>query len=157
MAFASVHTIFCIRPATGTDFHVLQAIANLAETVLSAEIPGPFLDGIQALPTVVAAIDVASADPDDLFITTLSDDVDDAIWPSPGETASVGAGQSFAPNLTFQFDHSQNISLFDDDFSSNDLLGSITMFASEAGMGEIAKVAKSDVEGSAYYVIYEVQ
>lgn len=156
MAFARVHTILCIRPATGTDFSVLQAIANLAETVLSTEIPGPFLEGISSLPAVVQAIDVASADPDDLFITTLSDDVDDAIWPGPGQTASVGAGQSFSPDLSFDFEFSQNISLFDDDVSANDLLGSVTMFATEAGMGEIAKIAKSDVEGSAYYVLYQV-
>lgn len=156
MATATVHTILCVRPATGTDVGVLDAIAALAAQVLPGEVSGPLLDGIVALPNVIAAIDVASADPDDLFITTLSDNIDNAIWPAPGETVSVGAGQSFAPELTFEFPHSQNISLFDDDLSSNDLLGSITMFASEAGMGEIAKLASSAVEGSAYYVIYEV-
>jgi len=50
-----------------------------------------------------------------------------------------------------------NISLWDyDSFSDDDLLGSVTILESEAGTGDVAKLASSVVEGSAYYVVYRV-
>ena len=64
--------------------------------------------------------------------------------------------QSVDLESSVDFGFSQNLSLWDWDNFSDDLLGSVTMFASEAGSGPVAKVARSQVEGSAYYVIYEV-
>ena len=79
-------------------------------------------------------------------------------WPSPSNTQDVNADQSFEPGLVLPFQYSQNLSFWDEDGpgNSNDPLGSITMEASEQGLGEIAKIARSDIEGSAYYVIYRV-
>ncbi|WP_406086512.1 hypothetical protein [Kitasatospora purpeofusca] len=43
-----------------------------------------------------------------------------------------------------------------DSVSSDDLLGSVQIREDEQGRGNVAKVAKSDVEGSVYYVTYAV-
>jgi Ca2+-dependent lipid-binding protein len=66
-------------------------------------------------------------------------------------------GQSQNPNLTLEFANNLNVSLWDyDTFSNDDLLGSITILESERGMGDLAKLASSPVESSAYYVVYRV-
>jgi hypothetical protein len=163
MPTATVQTILCVQAATGTDLGVnqavLDAVMNLAPVIGGAEVPGNLLDGIRSLPQVIAAIDAARADPDNLFITTSTEGaLDNAIWPSPGNTQDVNAGQSFEPGIVLPFEYSQNLSLWDDDGFLNgiDLLGSVTIYAEEQGRGSIAKVARSEVECSAYYVIYRV-
>jgi hypothetical protein len=83
--------------------------------------------------------------------------VDNAIWPGAGTTQDTQAGQSHNPNLALEFSDNTNVSLWDYDWASDDdLLGSVTIYESEAGTGEIAKLASSAVEGSAYYVVYQV-
>ncbi len=93
---------------------------------------------------MVAAIDSARSDPDNLFVTTsTSGDLDDSIWPPGNETVDMQADQTQTPGVVVPVDFSQNISLWDHDISDNDLLGSITIFESEQGAGDIAKLAKS--------------
>jgi hypothetical protein len=117
----------------------------------------PLINIISGLPEVIAAIDTARSDPDDLFITTdTAGNLDSAIWPGSRQTVDMQAGQSQTLLLDIPFSYAVNVSLWDEDVSANDLLGSITVREDEAGTGELAKLAKSDVESSAYNVIYEV-
>ncbi|TIT17851.1 MAG: hypothetical protein E5W70_31140 [Mesorhizobium sp.] len=163
MPTATVQTIYCVQPATGTDFGVNQAvidaIMSLTPQFTQNDFASNLLHGIRSLPSILGAIDAIRADPDNLFITTGTEgNVDDAVWPSPGNTREVNADQSFEPGLVLPFEYSQNLSLWDEDgpLNGNDPLGSVTMTADEQGTGEIAKIARSDIEGSAYYVIYRV-
>ena len=161
MPTATVQTIYCVQAATGTDFAANQALVNaimgLTPQFTQNDFASSLLQGIKSLPSVLAAIDAVRADPDDLYITTDTEgDVDNAVWPLPGNTKEVNAEQSFEPGLVLPFEYSQNLSLWDSDVSGDDLLGSVTMTADEQGIGEIAKIARSDIEGSAYYVIYRV-
>lgn len=65
--------------------------------------------------------------------------------------------QSASPDLTIDFDHSQNLSLWDyDDVSRDDHLGSITIEAAEVDEGDTGRLAHSRVEGSLYYMVYRV-
>ncbi|MFI7612854.1 hypothetical protein ACIBP6_16650 [Nonomuraea terrae] len=158
-ATATIQQIYCLRHATGTDLGVVQGLAGLVPVKLLSELEGGTLaDFVKGLPNVTAAIDSARSDPDNLFITTsTSGDVEDSIWPPGHETVDMQADQSQAPGIDVPVEFSQNISLWDhDSASSNDLLGSITIFESEQGAGEIAKLAKSEVETSYYYVTYLV-
>jgi hypothetical protein len=160
MATATIHTLLCIQPATGTDLGANQALMRLPEAVLAQQYAQPSaLAALRALPEVVSAIDAARADPDDLYVTSgTTGDRALAIWPAAGQSVVTRSDQSHAPGITLEFGgHSQNLSLWDyDSGSRDDLLGSVTMLASEQGRGEIAKLAKSQVEGSAYYVIYQI-
>jgi hypothetical protein len=159
MPTAHVSTIICVQQATGTDGGVNQALAGLPETLFPEQVGGAAaLATIRSLPGIVAAIDEARSDPDDLYITT--DTVggrDNAIWPGPGSNTEMQAGQSVAPHITVDFSDSLNISLWDyDSVSDDDLLGSVTIFESEQGQGQQVKLASSTVEGSYYYVMYSV-
>jgi hypothetical protein len=159
MATGTISMIYCVHQATGTDIGVNEAIAGLPEKILPEELGGVrALEVIRALPGVIAAIDTARSDPDDLYVTTNTDGGrDNAIWPGAGRDVKMQADQSVAPRITVPFSGSQNISLWDyDSVSDDDLLGSVTMFESEQGQGEIAKLAKSTVESSYYYVVYKV-
>lgn len=158
MPTATIHTLFCVRHATGTDVELLDSLfAALPTALLGSVVGGALVEAVRGIPEVISAIDVAGGSPDDLFITTGSNQIDDALWPGNGETLELAAGQSAAPNVSVEFEGSLNISLFDEDVSSNDLLASITIFSAEQGQGEIAKFGSSDVEHSAYYVIYSVE
>jgi hypothetical protein len=162
MPTATIKTVFCVQSATGTDAAVnsalADALARLDEVIPGSEILTGLADALGAMPKVISAIDAARADPDDLYITIdTSGDIDQAIWPSPGETQPVQSTQSFDLDQAFEFENSLNISLWDHDWpSGNDLLGSITIYSGEAGEGDKAKLAKNDIEGSAYYVSYRV-
>ncbi|MER9050090.1 hypothetical protein NKH89_22985 [Mesorhizobium sp. M0923] len=163
MPTATVQTIYCVQPATGTDFAANQALVDaimgLTPQFIHNDFAGSLLQGIKSLPSVLGAIDAIRADPDNLFITTGTEgNVDDAVWPSPGATREVNADQSFEPGLVLPFEYSQNLSLWDEDgpLNGNDPLGSVTMDKEEQGMGPIAKIARSAIEGSAYYVIYRI-
>jgi hypothetical protein len=157
MPTVTLQTIHCIRSASGIDAGVFDAFANLPETIVPSEL-SVVIDGLKAIPDVLAAIDTARSDPDDLYVTTgTSGDRDLAIWPGPGQDVEMQPDQSVAPNIAVDFETSQNFSLFDHDtISDDDHLGSITVFASEQGQGEIGKRASSAVEGSAYYIMYRV-
>jgi hypothetical protein len=163
MPTATVQTIYCVQPATGTDLGVNQAFINaimsLTPEFSHNEFASGLLDAIKSLPSVLGAIDAVRADPDNLFITTGTEgDVDQAVWPSPGNTVEINADMSFEPGLVLPFEYTQNVSLWDEDGfgNGNDPLGSVTMNMEEQGMGPIAKIARSAIEGSAYYVIYRV-
>jgi hypothetical protein len=158
MATATIKMIFCVQQATGTDFAVNAAIAALPEKIVPGQFSGSrLLDAVRSLPGVISAIDTARADPDDLYVTANTEGViDNAIWPGSGNTVDMQAGQSVTPEIAIDFSHSQNISLWDEDTSGDDLLGSVTIMETEQGQGEIAKLAKSSVEGSVYYVFYTV-
>jgi len=159
MPTVTITMLHCVQQATGTDFAVNEALAQLPARLLPAEVAEPsLLAAVQALPGVAAAIDTARSDPDDLYVTTDTEGgVDNAIWPAPGATKSLQAGQTVAPGVSVEFSGSQNISLWDrDSLSDDDLLGSVTALESEQGEGEIAQLATSRVEGSVYYVLYTV-
>jgi hypothetical protein len=149
--------IYCVQPATGTDGAVNRAIAGLPQTILADQGLAAVAQTLQAVPGLLAAIDEARADPDDLYLTAGTvGDVDRAIWPGPGQTMPLRAGQTVAPGVTLAFAGSQNISLWDyDGVSRDDLLGSFTIFDHEIGQ-ELFKLAASTVEGSIYYVHYRV-
>jgi len=101
--------------------------------------------------------------PTTLYVTASTEgELSNGIWPLDDNdeptTVDIQAGQSVAPDVSVDFDFSQNISLFDfDTVSADDLLGSITMLESELGAGPITKLAVSQVEGSAYYITYSVE
>jgi hypothetical protein len=158
MATARIFMICCVKESTGTDVSVLNAVANLPATVLPDELGTDIVASIRAVPGVLEAIDAAREDPDDLYVTTETEgDRDRAIWPGPGLSKSILAGQSVKPDFSVPFSFSQNISLWDyDSGSGDDPLGSVTVFESEQGAGVLAKLAANPVEGSAYYVVYEV-
>jgi hypothetical protein len=158
MAIATISTIFCVQQATGVDANLAAALTVLPQTIVLANVPIPGIDFILALPGVLGAIDAARSDPDNLYLTTITQSGrENAIWPAPGQSIDIQATQSVAPNFTLDFISSQNLSLWDyDSVSDDDLLGSVTMFASEQGLGEIAKLAASTIENSYYYVFYRV-
>ena len=88
MPTATVQTIYCVQPATGTDFDVNQAVVdaimNLTPQFNQNDFAGTLLQGIKSLPSVLAAIDAVRADPDNLFITTGTEgDVDQAVVAFP--------------------------------------------------------------------------
>lgn len=160
----TVRTIFCVKEATGTDLgsifqSVVEGLSQLPP-LISSEIPVEQV--IQAVPGLVGAIDAARSDPDNLYITASTEgELSNAIWPLDDNdeptTVDIQAGQSVAPDVSVDFEFSQNISLFDfDTVSADDLLGSITMFESDQGAGPLTKLAVSKVEGSAYYITYTV-
>ncbi|MFL9901313.1 hypothetical protein PQR75_29895 [Paraburkholderia fungorum] len=153
MANVVIRTLYCIREATGTDMGVNIAIANLPGTLPAATGLGSIDAAVKAVPGLIAAIDGARGDPDDLYLTTSTErGLGNKVWPTDRETMPVGTGQSTAPNLALSFDGSLNVSLWDyDSGSRDDLLGSITVEESELG-NELLKKAASDVEGSIYYV-----
>lgn len=159
MPSATVSLIYCVRQATGTDTAVNEALAQMPDMLLPEQLTGiSALAAVRALPGVIGAIDTARSDPDDLFITSdTSGGRQNALWPAPGQNIRIQAGQSVTPDITMEFEHSRNLSLWDyDALSDDDLLGSITLFANESGRGEIVKLAKSDVENAYYYVAYRV-
>ncbi|GAA4452237.1 hypothetical protein [Phytohabitans houttuyneae] len=159
-ATATITGILCVRHATGTDDAVNQALAGLVGAIGIGELGGLSLsEFVKRGPGVVEAIDTARSDPDQLYLTTdTSGGLEKAVWPQGGGTVEMQAGQSVAPGLSLPVTSSQSVSLWEyDTVSGDDLLGSVTIMESEAGAGEIAKLAKSEVESSFYYVTYSVQ
>ena len=158
MPIATITIVHCVHEATGVDAPVLTELLQAIPAELFADTLGSSLpDVIRAIPEVVRAVDVARSDPDDFFMTTkTSGDIEDSIWPPGQKTVDLQAGQSVTPQVSITFDRAVNISLWDEDVSDNDLLGSILIFAEEAGRGEIVKLAHSAIESSYYYVFYEV-
>jgi hypothetical protein len=157
MPTAVVQTVRCIRSASGIDSGVFEAFAQLPLVALPAEID-QIVQTVRALPGVIEAIDAARSDPDNLYITaTTNADRDQALWPPPGVDVDMLPDQSATPDVSIDFETTQNLSLFDhDSVSADDHLGSIMMEAAEQGQGEIARLASSSVEGSVYYVTYRV-
>lgn len=162
MATGTILMVHCVKEATGTDMGPLEGfaelLASLDETLLPEQLGDAPASAIRQLPGVIAALDFARSDPDNLYLVAGTEgDRELAFWPEPGSDQPLQAGQSADIEMTIDFGFSQNISLFDyDGVSSDDLLGSITMFESEQGSGILAKLASSEVEQSAYYVVYRV-
>ncbi|MFO1090475.1 MAG: hypothetical protein U1E46_12960 [Hyphomicrobiales bacterium] len=159
MATATIKAAFCVRPASGTDLGGVAAVAELADEILASDFgPGALFPKLSSIPGIIAAIDRERDDPDNFYITLGTEgDVSQRVWPTDRETVPLRGGQSVAPDLEIEFDSFQNVSLWDfDTVSRDDLLGSITLSADESGQGEKAKLAKSDIEGSVYYIVYEV-
>jgi hypothetical protein len=156
MATATLKMLYCVQAATGTDSGVNNALA--------AALPPAFLPGQLganpgvAIGNLLQAIDVARADPDDLYVTTgTAGGRDNAVWPGRGQNSVMRSGQSQPLNLQIPFAGSLNVSLWDyDSGSRDDLLGSVTILESDFGQGDLAKIAASPVEGSVYYVVYNV-
>lgn len=160
MPTATISTVFCFQPASGIDGPVNSAILNLVPNAFALDDPlgRPTADVIKAMPGVLQAIDNARTDPDQLYITTdTAGGRANAIWPGPGAMQDMQAGQSNDVDLTLDFNHSLNLSLWEyDSGSADDLLGSVTLYASEQGSGDQVKKAYSTVEGSCYFVTYRV-
>ncbi|MFE5795005.1 hypothetical protein ACFQ8C_20860 [Streptomyces sp. NPDC056503] len=157
-ATATIFDAYCIHAATGTDASVNEAVGALAGKVPLNSIGTSLQDFVASVPQAVAAIDAARGDPDNLYITTSTEgDLANAVWPGNGSTGTVASGQTQPLGVTVPVEFVQNLSLWDyDDVSSDDLLGSIRIEESERGEGPIAKLAMSPVEGSVYYVTYQV-
>lgn len=152
-----IRTIYCMSPATGTDGAVNAALADLPAYVLSDLGEATIARTLAGVRELIGAVDAARADPDDLYLTSGTEgDRSQAIWPGAGQSVPMRAGQSVAPNVEVAFNGTQNISLWDyDSVSRDDLLGSVTASRDEAGK-ELLKPARSQVEGSVYYVQYAV-
>lgn len=157
MATATILTIRCIRSASGVDAGVFDALATLPIKV-APELLEDLLASVRALPGIVEAIDAARGDPDNLYLTLgTSPGRDAALWPAAGQDMEFRPDQSAVANVSIEFDHTQNVSLWDyDSVSRDDHLGSITIEEAEQGEGEIGRLAHSRVEGSLYYITYEV-
>jgi hypothetical protein len=157
MPTGTIQALVCIKSASGVDIGVFHAFAQLPTPILPSGIDAT-INILKASPGVIEAIDAARADPDNLYVTLQTGaDRDRAIWPGPGQDVDMLPGQSARVGISVDFEFSQNVSLFDyDTVGSDDHLGSVTILADEQGQGDIAKLASSIVEGSAYYVIYRV-
>ena len=156
-ATATIDEVVCLRPATSTDFDLAGVINSLLKPVY--ELPGAelvhHLSGIGDVGRMIQdALDEA---PDDLYATGVpSSGTDHAVWPVGGTTVEAGAGARLAVGITLPVDGSQDIFLWDQDASSDDLLGSVTISEAEQGQGSLSKLAHSDEEHSYYYVNYHV-
>ena len=157
MPTGTIQTVLCVKAASGVDGSVLDAIGSVADKVLPGDL-GEVIAAFKALPGVVEAIDASRSDPDNLYLTTgTSPGRDDALWPGGGADVDMLPEQSAAPAVSVDFDTTQNISLWDyDTVSRDDHLGSIQMEAGDQGAGPVAKKAASTVEGSLYFVTYQV-
>lgn len=157
MPTVNIQTLLCVRSASGIDGGVFEAFAQIPATFVPDEISA-VIASIRALPGVVEAIDAARTDPDNIYMTTSTNEGrENAIWPPEGVEIEMLPDQSHEINLNLDFNFSQNISLFDHDtVSADDHLGSIMVSADEAGMGPRVGKAASQVEGSVYFITYEV-
>ena len=160
MPVVTLKAILCIQPATGTDLGPLRAVAEMANEFSAAELGVANLASyIKHVPEIVAALDAARNDPDDLYVTTVTEgDVDQRIWPKNRKTVPMRQRQVVTPMLQLNVDEGGllSLSLWDWDPIRDDLLAAVTISAAESGEGEKAKRGWSDIEGSVYYVIYEV-
>jgi hypothetical protein len=157
MPTATIKMLKCIQAATGTD---------LGGNALSRILPPALIPGVDPLAAIgnavgnaIGAIDAARSDPDDLYVTVgTASGRDNAVWPGRGSNATIRSGQSQPVNISLPFSsYNLNVSLWDyDSGSGDDLLGSVTILAAEQGQGDQVRLAASQVEGSAYYVVYSV-
>lgn len=157
MPTAFIQQIRCVRSASGVDSGVFEAFAKLPAKIAPGELE-EVIRAVESLPGVVEAIDAARDDPDNLYVTnTTQPGRDEALWPGSGEVIEMRPGQSAAPDVSFDFEGSRNLSLWDyDTVSRDDHLGSIMIDAIEAEQSDIGRLASSQVEGSVYYIIYNV-
>ncbi|MET8822290.1 hypothetical protein [Streptomyces rochei] len=159
MATATIENVFCVRPSSGTDIEVLNRLADLAAAI----VPDVFQldESIKSLPAVAAAIDTAGDWPDDLYMTkTPYSGLGNSFWPRPPvenmDSMEVETGASTSVNVTIDVAFPQNISLWDEDTSGHEHLGSFQIEEGDLGQGSLTKLAKNDAQGSAYYVTYRV-
>jgi hypothetical protein len=157
MPTVTIQNLLCVRSASGIDGGVFEAFAQVPSTFLPDQMSA-IIASIRSLPGVIEAIDAARSDPDNIYMTTSTNKGRaNAIWPPQGVDIDMLPDQSQEINLSVDFEFSQNISLFDHDpISSDDHLGSIMVKADEAGTGSRVGKAASQVEGSIYFITYEV-
>jgi hypothetical protein len=159
MPVATIKTLYCVNAATGTDSGVNQAIAALPAQIFpeGSDVATAIRNAVAAIPGLIETIDAARQDPDDLYVTVGSArGRDNAVWPGPGRDLPTNSGQSQHIGLAFEFQDTMDISLWDEDVWSTDLLGSVTATADEIGGGDQYKFATNPVEHSAYVVVYRV-
>ena len=87
-ATATILEIFCVKEATGTDIAVLQAV-NAALVPLYPVLGSGFniRSYVDSIPGLVATLDWARSDPDDLYVTTYTGGgLANSIWPPGGAT-----------------------------------------------------------------------
>lgn len=156
MPVATVARIFCIRPGRA-DAAGGVTTAILPELIIPAD-DGATIDLIRRVAETVPAAEHALAAPDTLYLTAGRDGGrEHVVWPGSGDPVTMWAGRSVSPELTLCFDDSHNLSLWGHcPAAGHDLLGSVRMFASERGQGELAKLARPRAEQGYYYVVYRV-
>src|SRR5262245_51000314 len=112
MPTANINLLYCVHEATGVDLDVLTSLLQALPTqMLASEFQVPFLvDAVKAIPSVIQAISIARADPDDLFITTkTSGNLKNSIFPvGADKTVDMQAGQSLTPKLSIPFTRALN-------------------------------------------------
>ena len=161
MSTATIVQIYCVKEATGTDIGALAAPLEAALSQLPPELTGS-VDPQVAVSSVIGLVEILDqvrSDPDDLYVTTsTAGGLGGAVWPSDGSVNPMQQGQSVFPNISIEIPaFGQNISLWDyDSVSADDLLASISVFEKDQGNGVISKLGRSQIEGSVYYVTYQV-
>ncbi|MFI9772210.1 hypothetical protein ACIHJG_35910 [Streptomyces sp. NPDC052415] len=163
MPTANIVELWCLKPATGTDFgHLtpsLQGLLSGFEKIFVDETGQAVAATVKAIPGLVTALDEVQADPDNVYLTVNdSSGLDNSVWPGNGETRDMNKGQVAHPSLAIPFDFSMSLNLWEKDsfLDDDDPLGAIRIDKDDVDRGHIAQVASSEVEGSFYYVTYRV-
>jgi len=160
MATVTINTVYCIQASTGifipADF--LNALQNLADTL----VPNSVAEVIDATAGVVGGLVSAVAGDDNLYIS--ADGV--KIWPVDAEAVDINTGDTRDVFVDFDFAGQQLFSLREmdgdfadpgDDEDDDDNLGSFMVDEGvDPSQVQIAKLVRSDSEGSAYYVFYQL-
>jgi hypothetical protein len=158
MAEATIREIMCVNPSTSTDIGQIQALANLVANFAKILPGGQLLsDIVLAVPGVLATIEELNASPDDVYLTTTyPGKLIDSVWPADGKTVSMEANQTEYPQIVIPVFGDTSLYIWDEDFSGDELMGSVLLREDEQGQGEIARVAYNPQEASVYYVKYHI-
>ncbi|ANB04360.1 hypothetical protein SAM40697_0397 [Streptomyces ambofaciens] len=163
MPTATIVELWCLKPATGTDFgHLTPHVKNLLsgfEKIFIDEVGQAATATVQAIPGLVQALDEVQADPDSVYLTVdATSGLDNSVWPGGGETRDMNKGQVAHPSVALPFDFSTSLTLWERDsfLDDDDPLGTVRIDTQDTDRGHVAQVASSEVEGSFYYVTYRV-
>ncbi|MEU8679521.1 hypothetical protein [Streptomyces sp. NPDC048560] len=164
MPTATIVELWCVKPATGTDFgHLtphIQGLLSGFEKIFIDETGQAVIATVRAIPGLVQALDEVRADPDSVYLTVNSaSGLDNSVWPGNGETVDMNTGQVAHPSIAIPFDFSMSLTLMEKDsgiLNSDDPLGTIRIDGDDTDRGHVAQVASSNIEGSFYYVTYRV-
>lgn len=109
------------------------------------------------IPGLVAAIDEARADPDQLYLSLSNQERDRKIWPIGGDVVEINGGQIVRPNLRVPFNEVVDINFWEwDGGSDDDFLGRLTVDLTHVG-GVRYQVVSNPAEGNVYVVAYSVE
>jgi hypothetical protein len=160
MATATINAVYCIQASTGlfVPSNFFSSLQNVGDRLL----PGSVSEVVDVVASVLGDSLSAISGADDLYIR-----VDGAkIWPTNGESTEINSGGVLQIFSSMNFSGQSVVTLHELDGDSvdptsgeddDDSLGSFLMVENEdIGQGQIAKLVKSESEGSAYYVFYEV-